>query len=230
MADKIKKIKKKVLEAKEIKQTKESEVRLANLIREKLNNTLGQALIKLSECVFALQQATEKVQKEIKEKQTIVEKQEIKGKVTIANPSALKQKKVEVIGKVKVTNQVDMQPVRDGIRDVMKIASNIMTENSREHMLGLNKMFTFLEKISKQDNNDLLRALAPLQFLSDTAHQPLSVRLSDGERFYEAIATLGQQIYAAGDFHYITNPISHWLHVNLVCYFHFPYYLNLFLF
>src|SRR3989338_5063581 len=61
----------------------------------------------------------------------------------------------------------------------------------------MQELRVWFEKLLTKQDVDLVDALRPLRFLSNDPMKPLSVRLSDGEKFYKAMAGFTQQVVTA---------------------------------
>jgi hypothetical protein len=89
----------------------------------------------------------------------------------------------------------DILPIRQVLQSIREA---ILGESSKNKKLLL-ELQGFLQKLNTKQSKELLEALKPLRFLSRDPLKPISVRLSDGERFYKALTGLSQAFYAASN-------------------------------
>jgi len=120
--------------------------------------------------------------------------QKIIGAVTVRNPKDFLKhvqnvKLLNPTKEVKVTNPTNLEPLRKEIKSLSAIVQKISKAHSTDTTKAYKKLETAIVKsLTKQDTSPaLLKALRPLQFLTNTPSNPLSVRLSDGEKFYKAL-------------------------------------------
>lgn len=133
--------------------------------------------------------------------------QKVNGEVEITNLPHVQPVQVTnpPDGKVEVVNQIDLEPLRDDLNEVLTMLDNVITQNDDVNSNRFFELRDFLKGlalvISKQDQS-ILEALKPLQFLSDKPTKPIAVRLSDGEKWMRQLVAvvkqMEQQVVTAG--------------------------------
>ena len=124
---------------------------------------------------------------------------DVSGKVEIKNTEDLKKdiQKVEVLNpieEVRVKNQIDLGVLREDLNQILLATNQIVGEEHFKNEKTIVELRDFLSKLLIKQDSELLVALRPLRYLSNDPQKPLSVRLSDGDKFYRAIE---QVVYSA---------------------------------
>jgi len=175
-----------------------------NKIATKIADKIGVVFeVKIAELLKAFEQLIDHT-KELGEKVEAIKlevpaKQRIEGIVKVDNPDDFKKEvqKVEVLNpldEVKVKNQISLEPLREDLSAMIRAAESLVGEEHFKNTKQIEELREFLKKISVKQDAELLAALRPLRYLSNDPTKPISVRLSDGEKFYRAIE---QVVYAA---------------------------------
>lgn len=169
---------------------------------EKIANTLAPHFEILARGLGLLAEHFEKLEKGVDaSKAEFPETQRIAGEVKVANPDDFKVKEVAIINpvdEVTIKNPPDIASLRNEIELLSKAVTEILSQEKNVQSAGLKSIEMVLSRIlAKETDADLLNALAPLRFLTNNPLMPLSVRLSDGENWYKAMAGIAQQVVTA---------------------------------
>ena len=195
MENDAKKLKGKLSAIKNLKEREADRKALAELIAKNLHPLFEG----LANGFALLAEHFEKLEKGVEANKTkFPDVQLINGYVKVANPDDFKVREVSVSNPVKevvVLNQPDIAGLKSELQRIAQEAFGLAHETNQDQAQGLKNLGALIEKIlTKQTDAELLDALKPLRFLSNDPQQPLSVRLSDGEKFYKAMSGIVQSL------------------------------------
>jgi len=191
-------IKEKIEEAKKQKERE----KLSQEIIKSLTPEVKKHLLAMGEGFAMLAKWFGTLEQAVKDNKTLPpDLQKIAGEVKVLNPKDFKVNSVDVKNFpkcIKVEGQEDVIKAIDSFHDTSRVLlhaiSKIETEEHAKNSQALEYMKKFLVGTLQKQNEDIIPFLKHLTFLSNDPEKPLSVRLSNGEKHYEAIA---QVVYAA---------------------------------
>jgi len=186
----------------EARQKRDAQKRFADLIAEAVSGQVAVHFSKIADAFGILAEQVSKFEGAINEAKN-PPLQKIEGEVTIGNPVkevTIKNPVSEVA--IKNVSEIGAEGVKavDSLHDTMRVLLHTISRlESQEHAKNteqLDYLKKFLVGVLEKQSEQAIPFLSHLQFLSDDPKKPLSVRLSDGERFYKSIANA---VLSAGD-------------------------------